>query len=88
MSLLPLELLASGVIPVVNDGPNNRLVSDNPFIEFTEPSPRAIADRLISIVDRADQPAHAARAAESVANADWAAAGRRFLNALERGARG
>ncbi len=32
MSLLPpLELLAAGTAPVVNDAPNNRLVSDNPL---------------------------------------------------------
>ena len=88
LSLLPLELLSAGVIPVVNDGENNRLVSDNPFIEYTEPIPRALADRLIAIVDRPDLPEHAARAAQSVDIAGWAASGEQFLAAFERGMRG
>ena len=84
MSLLPLELLGAGTIPVVNDGPNNRGVSDNPFIEFTPASPRALADRIIELYDRGDLPEHAQRAAESVASADWAHSGRQFLSAFER----
>jgi hypothetical protein len=88
LSLLPLELLAAGVIPVVNDGENNRLVSDNPFIEYTPPIPRALADRLISIVDRTDLAAHAAEAAASVGPADWAVSGQQFLAAFDRGMRG
>lgn len=88
MSLLPLELLAAGVIPVVNDGQNNRLVTDNPFIEYTEPSPRALADRLIAIVDRADQAEHSAAAAASVEGSTWQHAGDQFLAAFEEGLRG
>ncbi len=88
MSLLPLELLASGVIPVVNDGPNNSEVSDNPFIEYAPASPRALADRLIAVVDRADQAAHAAAAAASVSGADWAASGQHFVSTFEREMRG
>lgn len=88
MSLLPLELLAAGVIPVVNDAPNNRLVSDNKFIEYTQPSPRALADRLVAIVDRADQAEHALRASASVGNTTWERAGEQFLEAFERGIRG
>ena len=88
MSLLPLELLGAGVIPVVNDGPNNRGVSDNEFIEFTPASPRALADRLIELYDRADLPAHAAAASRSVDSADWAHSGIQFTSAFERRMRG
>jgi len=88
MSLLPLELLASGVIPVVNDGDNNRLVSDNSFIEYTEPIPQALCDRLIAILDREDQPAHAERAAASVSASTWEKAGEQFLAAFEEGLHG
>lgn len=88
MSLLPLELLSAGVIPVVNSGDNNRLVSDNPFIEYTEPNPRALADRILAILDRADAPAHAELAAGSVQTTTWSAAGEQFLKAFERGIRG
>ena len=88
MSLLPLELLSAGVIPVVNDAPNNRLVSDNPFIEYTDPSPRALADRLIAIVDRADQADHAAEAAASVGTTTWTRSGEQFIAAFDRAVRG
>jgi hypothetical protein len=88
MSLLPLELLAAGVMPVVNDAPNNRLVSDNPFIEYVEPSPRAIADRLIAIVDRENQIEHSALAAGSVKESTWEKSGQQFIGAFERGLRG
>lgn len=88
MSLLPLELLTAGVIPVVNDGENNRMVSDNPFIEYTPPIPRALADRLVSIVDRPDLPQHALRASQSVEQSSWERSGEQFLAAFERGMRG
>ena len=88
MSLLPLELLSAGVIPVVNDGENNRLVSDNEYIAYTEPNPRALADRILEILDRDDAPAHAERAAASVGTTTWAAAGEQFMTAFDRGVRG
>jgi glycosyltransferase involved in cell wall biosynthesis len=88
MSLLPLELLASGVVPVVNDGENNRLVSDNPFIEYADPSPKALARRLVEVVDRSDLPAHARAASESVQGADWDIAGATFVRLFEDAIRG
>jgi hypothetical protein len=88
MSLLPLELLAAGVIPVVNDGPNNTMVSDNPYIEFTPASPRALADRMIELVDREDLPAHAAAAAASLGPSGWTVPGSQFVAAFEAVMRG
>ena len=88
MSLLPLELLAAGVIPVVNDGDNNRMVSSNPFIEYTPASPRALADRLIAVVDRADLPEHARAAVASLGDDGWDASGVQFVSAFEGGMRG
>lgn len=82
MSLLPLELLAAGVIPVVNDAPNNRLVSDNPFISFAAPNPRALAATLREVVDRPDAPAYAGQAAQSVADLSWDTAAEQFLDAV------
>ena len=88
MSLLPLELLGAGVIPVVNDGENNRMVSDNPYIEFAAPTPRSLADRMLAVLDRADPVAYAAAASASVDSADWAESGRQFLGGFERAIRG
>jgi glycosyltransferase involved in cell wall biosynthesis len=84
MSLLPLELLACGTIPVVNDAPNNRLVSDNPFIAYTDSSPQALANALIETVKRQDLPAYAQKAAASVPADGWDVAGERFLGVLDR----
>jgi hypothetical protein len=88
MSLLPLELLAAGVIPVVNDAPNNRMVSSNPFIAYVQPSPRALADAIIAALDRPDQPEYAVAAAESLAGHTWEESGAQFLAAFEGGMRG
>jgi glycosyltransferase involved in cell wall biosynthesis len=71
MSLLPLELLSAGCVPVVNDGPNNRLVSDNPYIAYAPPAPQALARRLDEAVNRPDLPAHAAAASASVQALSW-----------------
>lgn len=88
MSLLPLELMASGVAPVVNDAPNNRLVSDNPFIEYVSSSPGAIARRLVEVVDRDDGPARARAMSASLHGTSWDASGRQFVEAVERALRG
>jgi hypothetical protein len=88
MSLLPLELLSAGVIPVVNDAPNNTMVSDNPFIEYTPASPRALADRLIAVVDRSDLVEHSRRASESLDDEGWDVSGRQFIAAFEDLVRG
>lgn len=88
MSLLPLELLAAGVIPVVNDGENNRMVSDNPYLEFTAASPRALADRILATLERDDLPVHAARGSSSVQGTDWERAREQFLRAFEGSVRG
>jgi glycosyltransferase involved in cell wall biosynthesis len=74
-SLLPLELLAAGCIPVMNDGPNNRLVSNNPHLVFTRPTPRALAEVLAEVVDQPDLPEIALRASQSVAGLDWEESG-------------
>lgn len=88
MSLLPMELMSSGVVPVVNDAPNNREVFDSPYIEWSEPSPPALARSLIRAVEHPDPAARARAMSESLADSDWAASGRQFVAAFERGMRG
>jgi len=84
MSLLPLELLATGTIPVVNDGPNNRLVSDNKFIHYTQSSPEALAQELVTIVGMTDLPKYAEKASKSVSQNGWDVAGEKFLEVIGR----
>jgi O-antigen biosynthesis protein len=81
---LPLELMASGVTPVVNDGPNNRMVSDNPYIEFVPTSPAAIARKLAEVLARPDSVERSIAMSESVGQATWEDSGRQFVSAFER----
>lgn len=88
MSLLPLELMSSGVAPVVNDGPNNRMVSDNPFIEYVPLSPRAIARRMQEVLERPDAVDRSLAMSRSVESVDWDESGRQFITAFERAMHG
>jgi len=84
MSLLPLELLACGTIPVVNDGPNNRLVSNNENIAYTQASPDALAQMLIDVVGNKNLPKHAQKASESVKSSGWGPSLVKFEKIIEK----
>lgn len=84
MSLLPLEVLAAGMIPVVTDGPNNRQVSDNPYIAYAPASPDALAQALIDTVSRPNLPKYAEKAAKSVSGLDWKKSGEIMEGTLRR----
>jgi hypothetical protein len=88
MSLLPLELISAGVTPVVNDGPNNRLVSDNPYIEYVPASPMVIAKKMVEVLERPDAVERSNEMSSSVANVNWTDSGTQFVDALERAMRG
>jgi glycosyltransferase involved in cell wall biosynthesis len=84
MSLLPLELLSSGTIPVVNGGENNRLVSNNPYIAYSENDPVSLADTLSAVVTKTDLPIYARNASESAGTASWKESGKKFIDIVER----
>ena len=84
MSLLPLELLACGTIPVVNDGPNNRLVSDNPYIAYSQNDPHSLAEKLSAIVSNKAEQSYAKRASESIDDSSWDISGKKFVSIVER----
>ena len=83
MSLLPMELMASGVVPVVNDAPNTRGVFDSPHVEYVPMSPKAIAERIIAIVDRADAIEHGELISRSVGETDWSDPASTFIGSFE-----
>ena len=87
MSLMPMEIMASGVVPVVNDAPNTRGVFDSPFIEYVPMSPKAIAERLISIVDRPDAVEYGAAMARAVESTDWSVSAASFIGDFEKAMR-
>lgn len=82
MSLLPLEMLACGTIPVVNDGENNRLVSDNPYIAYTSNDPVSLANKLSEVVSNEDK-LYIQKAAKSVPADLWDKSGKLFVQVLE-----
>lgn len=83
VSLLPLELLAAGCIPVVNEGDNNSMVlGKNDNIRYAAASPIQLADELLKIVDAKDIEKQATKAAESVKNLSWTDSYKKFENIL------
>lgn len=88
MSLLPLELMSSGVAPVVNDGPNNRMVSNNRYIEYVPASPAAFARKLVEVLDRPDAVERSLAMSQSVIDVNWEDSGAQFTSAIEKAMRG
>lgn len=83
-SLAPKEMLAAGVVPVVNDAPNTRRVLGEAGIAYAPMSPRTMAERLAAILENPDAPGQAARAAASVSGWSWSESGRQFVEAFDR----
>lgn len=75
VSLVPYEMLASGCIPIVNDAEHNRMVLDNPHIQYAPPTPLALVDALEAVMKRPDLEAESARGAASVGYTPWDTAG-------------
>lgn len=84
LSLLPMELMGAGVVPVVNDAENTRTILESPFIEFVEMSPRAIAERLIAQVDRENQQEYSQIIANSVSDSEWTNPADAFISEFEK----
>ncbi len=84
MSLLPLELIGSGTIPVVNDGENNTLVSNNPYIVYSAANPVALASALSRVVSRKNSAEYARKASESLETDSWNESGKKFVSIIER----
>lgn len=87
MSLLPMEVMGSGVVPVVNDADNTRGFFDSTFIEYVPMSPQAIALRLVSIIERSDAVEHSATIARSVEETTWSDPGKTFMTDFEKAMR-
>ena len=82
MSLLPLELLSSGCIPVVNEGQNNRLVSNNKYIHYADSDPLSLAKSLSEVVTKKDLQVYAKKASQSVQACSWDDSGRKVVSTV------
>jgi hypothetical protein len=71
MSLMPLELLAAGVVPVVTEGDNNQLVAHNPNIRYCRATPRGLADALVDAVAANKCSEKAVQISQSVPSTGW-----------------
>lgn len=71
MSLLPLEMMASGCAPVVNDAEYTRMVSYKDSVKFTEPAPMAIAENLYQVAESNQQSQLAPKLAKAAATCGW-----------------
>lgn len=73
VSLLPLELLAAGCIPVMNEGENNSLVlgGRDTYVHYSPASPIQLAEALSQVVENKDTNGYAKKASDSVASASW-----------------
>jgi hypothetical protein len=84
VSLVPHEMLAAGCVPVVNDAIHNRVVLANPHVEYAEPTPHALAQALLAVVERPDVDANARASSASVSSASWDQAGAALEHVLQR----
>ena len=87
VSLVPLEMLAAGCIPVVNDALHNRLVINDPCVQFASPTPQALARSLEAIVTMPEFAAYSRAAAQSQHDARWESAGETVDMALRNALR-
>lgn len=84
MSLLPLELLSSGCIPVVTEGENNTLVSDNTYIAYSPADPVSLSNKLSEIIKKRNLNSYADKASSSVKNLSWDESGSHFVSTIEK----
>lgn len=85
VSLLPLEVMACGVIPVVNDAANTRVsLNNNPGIDFVAMSPGLMAEHLIQAVDRPDQVEHSRTIAQSMSSGSWDGPGKTVVDIFNK----
>lgn len=71
ISLVAEEMLAAGVVPVVNDSLDARADLANPHARWAPPTPTALADALCDTVARADRGPHARTVGSSVRTRSW-----------------
>lgn len=73
VSLLPLELIAAGCVPVMNEGENNRMVlhGKDQYVDYAPTNPIELAEALCKVVEREHIDDYADMAANSVNSLSW-----------------
>lgn len=83
ISLIPYELLAAGVVPVVNDFDGLRDNLDNPHVVWSRSTPDALAEAMTTALDR-QREVGPDRLRESVAGLSWTPAQDAVVDVIER----
>ena len=73
MSLLPLEMLAAGCVPVVNDAEHTRLAGYADQLVYAPPAPRPLAGALNELVNDPNNMQRPKAAAAAAQDFQWAA---------------
>lgn len=71
MSLLPIEMMAAGCIPVVNDAEHTRSVGYSNYIEYALPTPTQLADGIYNAVVKASDISYVEHMSEYVTQFTW-----------------
>lgn len=72
VSLLPLELVAAGCIPVMNEGENNSMVlGENDYIKYAQKVPSDLADKLSEAVETENINEYCAEMSQSANDLSW-----------------
>lgn len=71
MSLLPLEMMAAGAKPVINDAEHTRLVNYKSAVEYAHPSPAALAEGLATAIKDTNSPKKIQDLAKVATNFQW-----------------
>jgi hypothetical protein len=85
ITLVAEEMLASGVVPVMNDSPYARAGISNPNVVWAEATPSAIAHALSAVVTKGATEQRARAAAESVASRSWRPSQEALVRIIEDG---
>ncbi len=78
ISLVAEEMLAAGVVPVVNDSPLPRADLPNPHVAWAVPTAAGIADALEAALAAQRDPGHGRAVSASVVPHTWAETGRKL----------
>ncbi len=84
VSLVPVEMIACGAVPVVNESAHARPGLPNPHVVWSPPTPMALSDALSRVVEADAASERAAALASSVEGASWDAARQAVVAAVER----
>ncbi|MDO8335942.1 MAG: glycosyltransferase family 1 protein [Candidatus Saccharibacteria bacterium] len=71
MSLLPLEMLAAGCVPIVNSAEHTNMASYSSELDYAEPTPQDLANALHKAVTRADADKHAENISKVTKKFEW-----------------